>query len=164
MHEMWRSVGTVARETGRGIVRDDVLTKAAALALYSALGLAPLVLLGLAAAAWVGPGTEQGLAKQVQSLVGRQAARGVTEIIKSTKEEQRSHAAGTLSAVIGLATMLFSASGIFAQLQASLNDIWACGCGRREYSGSGCVRACCRWPCCWRPCCCWCCRWRPGRA
>ena len=82
------------------------------------------MLLVLAVTAWLGPGIEQGIARQVESMVGSQAAKGVTEVIKSTKEEQKRQASGTLSAIVGVMMVLLSASGIFAQLQASLNDIW----------------------------------------
>jgi membrane protein len=121
---MWHRGWTIVKKAALNFYEDDVMTKAAALALYSALGLAPIVLLVLAATAWLGPGTEQSIVRQVESLVGGQAARGVTEVIKSTKREQTRRASGTMSAMIGLFIVIFSASGIFAQLQTSLNDIW----------------------------------------
>jgi membrane protein len=122
--EVWRNAWTITKEIVEGFGSDDVMTKAAALALYSALGLAPVVLLVLAATAWLGSGTEEAVISQVESLVGSQASKGVAEVVKNTKQEQKRQASGTLSAIVGLATVLFSASGIFAQLQASLNDIW----------------------------------------
>ena len=121
---MWHSTWILLKETLQGCTADDVMTKAAALALYSALGLAPIVLLVLAVTAWIGPGTEDAVIRQVESIVGSQAAKGVSQVVKSTKEEQQHQASGTLSAIVGLVTVLFSVSGIFAQLQASLNDIW----------------------------------------
>lgn len=121
---MWHSAWTVFTETIGGFSKDDVMTKAAALALYSALGLAPVVLLVLAATTWLGPGSQEAVTTQIESMVGSQAAKGVSEVIKSTKEEQKKRASGTISAIVGLVTVLFSASGIFVQLQASLNDIW----------------------------------------
>lgn len=117
---MW----TLAKETVNGFVEDDVMTKAAALALYCALGLAPIVLLVLAVTSWFGPGSQEAVIGQVESMVGGQAGKGVSEVVKTTKQAQEHQASGTLSAIIGLVTILFSVSGIFAQLQTSLNDIW----------------------------------------
>jgi uncharacterized BrkB/YihY/UPF0761 family membrane protein len=77
--------------------RDDVMTKAAALAFYSALGLAPTVLLVLTVTAWLRPGAEEAVVNQVESMVGSQAAKVVTEVVKSTKEEQQRQASGSLS-------------------------------------------------------------------
>jgi membrane protein len=122
--KVWRSVWTVTKGAVQDFGRDDVMTKAAALAFYSALGLAPTVLLVLTVTAWLRPGAEEAVVNQVESMVGSQAAKVVAEVVKSTKEEQQRQASGTLSAVVGLITILFSVSGIFAQLQASLNDIW----------------------------------------
>ena len=121
---MWQAVWTVTKTAANGFARHDVMTKAAALALYSALGLAPIVLLVLAVTSWLGPETDKAVIGQIESMVGSQAAKGVAQVMQSTKEEQQHHASGTVSAIVGLITVLFSASGIFVQLQTSLNDIW----------------------------------------
>ncbi|MEN6451530.1 MAG: YihY/virulence factor BrkB family protein [Thermoguttaceae bacterium] len=121
---MWRNAWRMVKDTVGGFGRDDLMTKAAALALYTALGLAPIVLLILAVTAWLGPATQQAVIGQIDSVVGSQAAKSVAEVVKSTKQEQQRQASGSLSAIIGLIAVLISTSGIFAQLQASLNDIW----------------------------------------
>jgi len=121
---MWQGVWKIMEETADCFAADDVMSKAAALAFYSALGLVPIVVLVLAVTRWLGPGTEEAVISQAESMVGNQAAKGISEVVKSTKQEHPQQAAGTLSAVCGLAVVLFSASGIFAQLQGSLNDIW----------------------------------------
>jgi membrane protein len=59
--------------------------------------------------------------EQIQSLVGDQAAQGVQLVVESAGEQK---SGGVVSMLIGVATMLFSASGIFAQLQGMLNRMW----------------------------------------
>src|SRR5574340_65490 len=113
---MWRGMWEIAKDVARGVVNDDVTTKAAALALYSALGLAPLVLLLVAVTSWLGPGAEDAVIARIESLVGNQPAKGIAEVVKSTKHEQRREPPSTLPALAGLAILLFSASGIFTQL------------------------------------------------
>ncbi len=114
----------MTKETAQEFASDEVMTKAAALALYCILGLAPTVLLVLAATAWFRPGTEDAVIGQVESMVGGQAAEGVAQVMKSTKENQHRESSSRWAAAIGLITVLVSASGIFGQLQSSLNDIW----------------------------------------
>ena len=121
---MWQTAWTIIKEAMLGFGRHDAMTKAAALALYTALGLAPVVLLLLAVTSWLGPTTQQTIVDEVEGMVGNEAGKGINEIIASTKREQEQQASGTLSAVVGLITVLISVSGIFAQLQASLNDIF----------------------------------------
>src|ERR1017187_3501303 len=84
--KVWRSVWTVTKEAVQDFGRDDVMTKAAALAFYSALGLAPTILLVLTVTAWLRPGAEEAGVNQVESMVGSQAAKVVAEVVKSTKE------------------------------------------------------------------------------
>ncbi len=121
---MSQSVSTMANEVVHNFAKDEVMTKAAALALYCVLGLAPIVLLVLAATTWMGPKTENAVTGQIDSLVGGEAAEGVAQVMKSAKEKQDKEQSGTWAGVIGLITLLVSASGVFAQLQSSLNDIW----------------------------------------
>jgi len=117
----WRDSWTIVKEAAADFSRDDVLSQAAALAFYTALGLAPTILLFLAVSAFLGDGTKEKMVTQVESLIGGQAAEGVQLVVKSAEQKPN---AGILSAVVGIATLLFSASGIFAQLQGTLNRIW----------------------------------------
>jgi membrane protein len=109
------------KETFSEFSEDEVTSRAAGLAFYTALGLAPTVMLFLTVAAWLGEGTQDALIGQIESMVGGEAAKGIDMVVESAEEKPRS---GALSAVIGIVTVLFSASGIFAQLQSTLNRIW----------------------------------------
>lgn len=117
----WRDVWRVLRESVREFGEDDALSQAAAVAFYTALGLAPTVLLALAVTAVLGEGTKQAMLGQVQSMVGGEGAQGIGMVVESAERQQTS---GAFAAVVGVVTVLFSASGIFAQLQTALNRIW----------------------------------------
>ena len=71
--KVWRSVWTVTKGAVQDFDRDDVMTKAAALAFYSTLGIAPTVLLVLTVTAWLRPGAEEAVVNQVESMVVTQA-------------------------------------------------------------------------------------------
>jgi membrane protein len=95
---------------------------AAALAFYSVLSLAPLLLIVVAIAGAVfGDEAARGeIVAQMRGLIGRDGA----EVIQTMLENAREPKAGMLATIVGLATLLFAASGVFAQLQGALNTIW----------------------------------------
>jgi membrane protein len=60
------------------------------------------------------------LSSQINSLVGAQASEAAEDIIANAQKP----AQGTAAAILGTAMLLFGASGVFGQLQDSLNIIW----------------------------------------
>ena len=57
---------------------------------------------------------------QVQSVIGGDTAKDVQSIVDKASEEK-----GTvLSTILGIATLLFGATGVFYQLQQILNKMW----------------------------------------
>lgn len=100
---------------------DNCLRLAASLAFYTALSLAPLVLLvvGLVGMVLERQQVAGQLAMQLEGLMGP-AGRQLVEAILTTPTPQ----SGTLATVIGLVTLLLGATAVFAELQATLNLIW----------------------------------------
>lgn len=95
----------------------------AALAFYTALSIAPLLVLLLRiAAAILGDDSSARLEieHQAQSLIGKQGAEAIQAMIDSADDSK----AGMAATILSLATLLFGASGVFGQLQVSLNTIW----------------------------------------
>ena len=95
---------------------------AASLSLYSVLSLAPLVILAIAIASLVfGHSSAQAaLLAEVHALMGADGARAVESILQQGKTPT----ADRLASVIGILTLLFGASSVFAELQSALNKIW----------------------------------------
>jgi membrane protein len=100
---------------------DNCLRLAASLAFYTALSLAPLVLLvvGLAGVVIERQQVAGQLATQLEGLMGS-AGRDLVNTILTTTTPQ----GGTLAAVISLVTLLIGATAVFGELQATLNLIW----------------------------------------
>jgi len=94
----------------------------AALAYYTVFSLAPLLMIVIAVAGLVfGQEAAQGqIMGQIQGLVGEESAKAIQTMI----EEARKPATGILATVIATVMLLFGATGVFAQLQESLNIIW----------------------------------------
>lgn len=57
---------------------------------------------------------------QINEMVGDKAAAQIQDAVKNVKLSS----SGTIATVIGFATLLFSASGVFAEIQSSINFIW----------------------------------------
>jgi len=94
----------------------------AALAFYIALSLSPLLLVVVAIAGAVyGDEAARGqLAHQIEDTVGTEGAKAIESMLAST----RSQGKGTLMTIVGVATLLLGATGLFAQLQEALDTIW----------------------------------------
>ena len=94
----------------------------AALAYYTIFAVAPLLLVAIAIAGLVyGEEAAQGqVARKVQDTMGRPVAEAVQDLIQNTSRS----GAGPIATVIGLATLLFGAAGLFWQLQDALDTVW----------------------------------------
>jgi membrane protein len=100
---------------------DNCLRLAASLAYYTALSLAPLVLLIVGVVGMV-LGREQvasQLAAQLESLMGSSGRELVNSILTTSSPE-----GGTLAAVVGLVTLVIGATAVFGELQTTMNLIW----------------------------------------
>jgi len=94
----------------------------AALAYYSLLSMAPLVIFAIAVAAAIfgGPAAQAQLTEEVRRLAGEDGARVIQSLVQQA--QNRPHQAA--ASVLGIITLLFGASGIFAELRSALNTIW----------------------------------------
>ena len=102
--------------------RHEAMRMGAALAFYSILSLAPLLVLTIAMIGLVYGHTDaqQQIENQVGALVGPDGRTAVNTLIESAHKPS----AGTFASVIGICTLLFGASGVFTELRSALNKIW----------------------------------------
>jgi membrane protein len=101
---------------------DKALRLGAALAYYTLFSIAPLLLIAIAIAGLVF-GRSQAQAQivgQLRKLMGDAGAKAIAEMLVSAAKPK----SGTLAIVIGAATLLFGAAGVFGQLKDALNTIW----------------------------------------
>jgi membrane protein len=94
----------------------------AALAFYTALSLSPLLLvvIAIAAAVFGEPAARGEVAHQIRDTVGDDAAQAIQTMLANHKSESQ----GILMTILGIATLVAGASGVFAQLQDALDTIW----------------------------------------
>ena len=112
----------LARDTVEGFIDDGAMSRGAAVAYYTIFSIAPLLLIATAMAGLVfgQQAVEGAVADQLQGLLGRQGAEAVQAMIKGAANP----ASGTVATVISVVTLLLTASGVFGELQTSLNEIW----------------------------------------
>ena len=113
----WITIKTAARNFGR----DNVMILSAALAFFSMLSLAPLLVLLLTITGWLGKDTQQRIVERAESLVGPQASEMLSTIIQQVEGQQN---LASTAAIIGLIGTLIAATGAFTHLQYSLNRIF----------------------------------------
>ncbi|HYQ43501.1 MAG TPA: YihY/virulence factor BrkB family protein [Polyangiaceae bacterium] len=116
------SVWQLVKETGSGWDEDNVARLAAALAYYTLLSIAPLIVLAVAVTglAFGEEAARQHIAGELASVVGT----GAAEAIQSIAKNARAPGTGVLSIAVGVVVLLFGASGVFGELQAALNTVW----------------------------------------
>jgi membrane protein len=101
---------------------DRVPRMGAALAYYSVFSAAPLLLIAVAIAGFVfgEQAARRELHTEIAGIVGTTAASATEEIVGDVHR----NGSGWLGGLIGLAVLLFGASGVFTELQDALNSIW----------------------------------------
>ena len=117
-----RNAWATVKETASDWSDDNASRLAAALAYYSLLSLAPLMIIAIAVAGFFyGPDAARGkIAGELGAVVGGEAAQGVQAVAASA----HSQTGGVIGTIIGVATLFVGASGVFGELQSSLNTIW----------------------------------------
>jgi membrane protein len=118
----WRDAWSIAKETAEDWLHDDAATQAAALAYYALLSLAPLLVISIAVASWfLGPEAARGgVERELGNVVGEQAAHGIQAVIIHAQQPTSS----VVGTVVGIVSLFVGASGVFGQLQTSLDTIW----------------------------------------
>lgn len=101
---------------------DDPWRLSAVVAYYAVLSLPGLIviLINVVGSIW-GPEIVQGhLTNEISSVLGQDAAETIRVMITETLDTEKN----VISTLIGLASIIFGATGVFYQLQISLNKIW----------------------------------------
>lgn len=113
---------TLLKESILGFINDNALSHGAAMAFYATTSLAPILLIVVAIAgmAFGNDAAQLALSAQMAGLMGPQSA----ELLQATIENASHKEAGTLASILGLVTLLVTASGVFGEMQVALNEIW----------------------------------------
>ncbi|MDX1963570.1 MAG: YihY/virulence factor BrkB family protein [Pirellulales bacterium] len=109
-------------QTGKAWLADNAARLGAALAFYSVLSLAPLLVIVIAIAALVfGKDAARGaIVHQFTEFVGPEGAAAIQDMIVHAQQP----VLGSVASLVGIVTLFLGAAGVFGELQEALNTIW----------------------------------------
>ncbi len=116
------SIKQLVFETYQEWTDDQAPRLGAALAYYTVLSIAPLLIIVIAIAGFAfGREAAQGqIFYQIREMVGADGARTIEEMIEGASNMK----SGLFASLIGLLTLLFGATSVVAELRYSMNIIW----------------------------------------
>ena len=117
-----KALPQVFRRASSEWVDDNAPRLAAAVAFYSLLSLAPVIVIAVAVTAVVyGQDAAQGrLALEIRGLAGPDVARTIQDVINGAHQPRT----GLIATVLGILTLAFGASSVFVELHDAMNTIW----------------------------------------
>jgi membrane protein len=118
-----RRVFTLLKNTTIAFLDDNAFKLSASLSYYTIFALGPLLIIVISLSAIVyGRDVVEGrLYEQLSDLIGGDAALQIQNILSNA---QHTHAT-TLGAVIGFVILFIGATGVFTEIQGSINFIWS---------------------------------------
>jgi membrane protein len=124
MRRFYKRVWKILEDTIDNVDASDSFSRGAALAFYSVTSLVPVLIIAIAIAGGVfGEEAARGaIVGELRGLIGRDGAEFVQDAIVSASRSGSDVWAVTLGALV----LVFTASGVFGELQAALNTIWKC--------------------------------------
>jgi membrane protein len=109
-------------DTVRACINGNVVSQGAALSYYTIFAIAPLFIIALAIAGfWFGEdAARRELFGQVNQLVGKEGGDAIQSLVAAAGKSK----AGFWATCIAVCTLAVAATGVFVQLQNSLNALW----------------------------------------
>lgn len=122
----------ITKQTVKKFLADNPVSFSAGIAFYTIFSLPAMLLISIwiAASIYDDALVRQGLIEQVQSLFGKDSAETVRTILSASTETAKS----VWAKIIGIGTLILSATTVFVSLQEALNNIWGAK-SDREKSG-----------------------------
>jgi membrane protein len=119
---MFTGAWNMVKETVLSFIDDEALSRGAAIAFYTVTSIAPvlLIVVAIAGLAFGHDAAQNAIITQLSGLMGQQTA----EVIQAAIASAAGKSSGILATIIGVATLVATASGVFGEMQSSLNAIW----------------------------------------
>src|SRR3954467_1651288 len=118
----FKNIWSVLKQTFKDFGTLNITRMSAALAYYTVFALAPmlLVIITICGVFFGREAIEGRIYDQIKSFVGSEAAVQIQQLIKNAAISSGL----TLASTIGVIALIFSATGVFAEIQSSINTIW----------------------------------------
>ncbi len=116
------NIGPILKESLGSFITNKALRMSAALAFYTVFSIAPMliVIISLCDIFYGRAAIEGTIYQHIQEFIGLDAALQVEQIIKNATISR----GVSWASVIGIGALIFAATGVFAEIQDSINFIW----------------------------------------
>jgi membrane protein len=110
------------KDTILAFISDEALSRGAAIAFYTVVSIAPvlLIVIAIAGLAFGRDAAQNAIIDQLSGLMGQQTA----EVLQTAVASAASKSSGVMATIIGIITLMVTASGVFGEMQTALNVIW----------------------------------------
>src|ERR1700686_4440227 len=119
---MFSAAWKMLKETVLAFIDDEALSRGAAIAFYTVTSIAPvlLIVIAITGLAFGRDAAQNAITAQLSSLMGQQTA----EVLQSAVASAAGKSSGIVATIIGIVTLIVTASGVFGEMQSALNAIW----------------------------------------
>ena len=110
------------RQAVFSFIEDGALSRGAAIAFYTVTSIAPvlLIVIAIAGLAFGREAAQNAVSLQLSGLMGQQTA----DVLQSAITSASGKSSGMLATIIGIASLVVTASGVFSEMQSALNAVW----------------------------------------
>jgi membrane protein len=119
---MFSAAWKMLKDTVLTFIEDEALSRGAAIAFYTVTSIAPvlLIVIAIAGLAFGRDAAQNAITAQLTGLMGQQTA----DVIQSAIASAGSKSSSIWATLIGIFTLVVTASGVFGEMQTALNAIW----------------------------------------
>src|SRR5438876_6563456 len=116
---MFGKAWQLIKESVTSFVNDEALSRGAAIAFYTVTSIGPvlLIVVAIAGLAFGQDAAQNALTAQLSGLMGQQTA----EVLQTAVANAATKSSGILATMIGIITLIVTASGVFVEMQTALN-------------------------------------------
>jgi membrane protein len=119
---MFSAAWKMLKDTVLAFINDEALSRGAAIAFYTVTSIAPvlLIVIAIAGLAFGRDAAQNAITEQLSGLMGQQTA----EVLQAAVASAASKSSGVVATIVGIITLMVTASGVFGEMQTALNVIW----------------------------------------
>jgi membrane protein len=119
---MFATSWKMLKDTALAFINDEALSRGAAISFYTVTSIAPvlLIVIAIAGLAFGQEAAQNAIIAQLSGLMGHQTA----EILQTAVASASKTSSGVVATIVGLITLIVTASGVFGEMQTALNAIW----------------------------------------
>jgi len=112
----------LVRDSVEAFLADDALSRGASISFYTATSIGPVlfIVVAIAGLAFGEEAARGAITAELAGLMGKQSAEMIQTAVRSAGGESK----GIAASIVGLVTLVVTASGVFGEMQSALNAIW----------------------------------------